>query len=319
MNCSFVVDASYPLFLYMLYAPEEMLENTSYYVGKTLSELPLPHKMVMPPFPKYTEWEMFKYRARCFFKYRKVLKRSQIFAQDHLFYSAPLIDNLPYTCVEDCPNFFLIREQRNEVKYDDTLRSRLYHLELGRIYQRYAGNNPYCTRRLITSPEDAALFERQGYSYELVSLQLLWDAASSKKRQYILDAYNLKDIANITKRDVVLFSQPLVQDAHMSEQEVANLFKASIERYGAENILVKMHPRDTLDYQKFFPGVAVLKTKAPQQLFNVMGVKYKAAITCCSSAVSSMGEDCEVVWLGAEVDDRIVQAYGHIKKPIIKS
>lgn len=314
---TFVGDASYALLLYLLYVPKDVATETQYFVGKNLSPCILPNKVVMPPFQKYTEWQMLKYRVRCWWKYRGMIKATSIFAQDHLPFSAPLIDNLQYICLEDCPNFFSIREQRGEPPYQDSLRARLYNLEVGRIYQRYAGCNPYCIKRIVTSVEDVEMLERKRLAYENVNLQKLWSSASSQKQQMILRVFALENMESIANKDVVLFSQPLMEDAHLMAEEVISLYKPYIDKYGAKNILVKLHPRDNFDYQTAFPGIATLKTKAPQQLFSAMGIKYKTAITCCSSAVSSMDKDCETIWLGAEVDERIVQAYGHVKNPTI--
>ena len=78
---------------------------------------------------------------------------------------------------------------------------------------------------------------------------------------------------------------------------------------------IKLQCCGNKDYKKYFPGITTLQTKAPQQLLSAMGIKFNIAITVCSSAVSSMDKDCKIVWIGAEIDDRIVKAYGHVKSP----
>lgn len=313
MKYTFIGDATYALMLYLLYATDEMIKDTVYFVGDNCGACNIPNKIIMPRINPYTEKELIKYRINCL-KYRRQLLKSEIYAQDHVFFAAPLIDNIPYNVLEDCPNFFNIREERHEIKFRPTPSSLFYNWKVGRIYMRYAGHNPWCKKRIITSDVDKVLFEKQQLSYEQINLNELWTNASEFKKKYIIDAFSLPSTSHIYK-DVVLFSQPLMHDASFTESEVINLFRLYIDKYGADNILVKVHPRDKFDYEKAFPGITSLRTKAPQQLLDIMGVKFKTAITVCSSAVSTLDKNCDIIWIGAEVDSRIVKAYGKIKNP----
>ena len=313
MKNIFIGDATYALMLYLLYASDEMLADTEYFVGSNCGACNLPNKIIMSPISPYTNWELMKYRIRCL-KYRYLLKHSEIYAQDHVFFAPALIDNLSYNVIEDCPNFFSIREERKEITFEPTLAALWYNFKVGRIYQRYAGHNPWCRKRIITSSDDEALFVRKALPYEKVSARRLWETSSEKKKAMISGVFALPRAESIQK-DIVIFSQPLMQDAGLSENEIAAIFRPHVEKYGAENILVKLHPRDTFDYVKVFPGISTLSTKAPQQLLDIMGVRFKTAVTVCSSAVSSLDSNCNVIWLGAETDERIVKAYGHINNP----
>lgn len=313
---SFIGVTPYALLLYMLYTDEDKLAKTVYYVGKHLLDCNLPNKIYMPDVTPYTTRSLIQYRLKCL-KYRFSLMRTNIYAQDHLSFSAALIDNLTYTELEDCPNYFSVLASRapKEPPFIPCLGSYIYNIKVGRIFNRYGGFNPWCVNRIVTSTPDVHFFGRLGLRCEQVNLSQLWKEASASKRQFIQDVYSLSDVEKLISKKVVVFSQPLVKDAYMSCEEFATLYKPYIDKYGIDNILVKIHPRDDFDYEKYFPGITTLKTKAPQQLLSAMGIKFKTAITVCSSAVSSMDEDCEIVWIGAEVDDRIVKAYGHVKSP----
>lgn len=312
---SFIGDTTYALLLYLLYATDDMLQKTTYYVGKTLAGFPLSPKVVMSPINPYNNKNLIKYRIRCL-KYRFRLKRTAIYAQDHLPFSAPLIDNLPYTVLEDCPNFFTVLDShQDESSYRDSFNARRYNFCVGRLLNRHGGFNPYCINRIVTTNSDRLLFERMHLQVTLCDLKLLWQEASSYKKELVLNAFGIKNQTDEISHQIILFSQPLISDCHFSVDEQVAIYKPYIDRFGAERILVKLHPRDHFDYAKYFPGIAVLKTNAPQQLLSLMGVSCKTAITVCSSAVSSLGNDTEIIWIGAEADERIVKAYGHVKCP----
>jgi len=313
---SFVGDTTYSLLLYLLYCSDEMLQNTTFYVGRNLAPCVLPYKVIMPPLADFSDITRLKYRLRCL-KYRKKLSKSFIYAQDHLYFSAPLIDNLEYSVLEDCPNFFTAFNNHVEKKFRFTpsIGAYWYNFKVGRINGRHAGYNPWCIKRIVTTNSDKLLFDKLGLDCEQIHLQKLWNTSSSFKQEFIKNVYSLKIGKDLLVKQVALFSQPLMEDAHMSTDEVIAIYKPYIDKYGADNVLVKLHPRDKFDYKKYFPGIATLQTKAPQQLLSVMGIKFKTAITICSTAVSAMGKDCEIVWIGADVDKRILDAYGYVRKP----
>lgn len=316
-NFVFIGDTTYSLLLYMLYANEDMLANTTFYVGKNLMPCALPNKVVMPELSSVKSASLTRCRIKCL-KYRHRLKHSIIFAQDHLYFSPALIDNLKYTVLEDCPNFFTVLHSRvpKQPPFEPSLGAYWQNFKFGRIYQRYGGYNPWCINRIVTTKSDKQLFDTLNLNSEEVELEGLWKNASENKRNYIMEVFLLHDTKNLTKRRVVIFSQPLKEDAGLSVNEIVSIYKPYIEHYGEKNILVKVHPRDRFDYKKLFTNIETLQTKAPQQLLTLMGLTFDVAITVCSSAVSSMGQGCKVIWLGAEIDDRIVKAYGHVKKPI---
>lgn len=315
-NNSFIGVTPYALLLYLIMTDEDKLQSTTYYVGHGLWDCILPNMVNIPEVLPYTTQNLTRNRIK-YLKYRKQLKKSNIFAQDHLTFSAPLIDNLKYSILEDCPNFFsiLISRLPKIPPFVPSLGSYWHNFKVGRIYDRYGGFNPWCINRIVTTNSDVSTFKKLNLPCELVSLEQKWQDSSVSKREFIKKVFSFSLTDNLTKRKIVIFSQPLMGDAHLSEKDFISLYKPYIEKYGVENILVKLHPRDTFDYAKHFPGIATLKTKAPQQLLSLMGIKFSTAITVCSSAVSSMDEDCEIIWIGAEADERIVKVYGHVKSP----
>lgn len=49
-------------------------------------------------------------------------------------------------------------------------------------------------------------------------------------------------------------------------------------------------------------------------LFEV-GLDFDRVITICSSSVSDMSANVELIWIGTEANDKIVKVYGHPNPP----
>ena len=228
---SFVGDTTYSLLLYLLYSSDEMLHNTTYYVGSNLSPCKLEPKIVMPPLKSYSNSDRIKYRLKCL-KYRAALRKSNIFAQDHLFFSAPLIDNLQYTVLEDCPNFFsvLYSHVPKEPSFTPSLGAYVYNFKVGRIFNRYGGYNPWCKKRIVTTDSDRKLFEKLKLNFEQISLENLWRTSSEFKQKYIKNVYALHNLEHLSSKRIVLFSQPLIEDAHLKTEEFLAIYQPYIDK-----------------------------------------------------------------------------------------
>ena len=315
MRYSFIGDTTYALLLYLLYADENQIQNTTFYIGQNLAPCNLRHKIIMPRVDNFSDTGIFIYRLKNISHCINV-GCSKIYAQDHLPFSSALIGNSKYILLEDCPNFFSNIDHAFQLKNDITWQTRLSHMLAGRTFKDIKGYNNICIDRIITSVADVSCLSKYNLRYNHVNLEKLWDNSSQEKRSYIMNVFGIQNLNTEFCRPVVFFSQPIINDAHFSQEELVNLLTPYFRKYGTKNILVKLHPRDTFDYKKYFPDVETLYTKAPQQLLGLIGFRFSTAITICSSAVSSVDKDCEVIWIGAECDSRIVKAYGHVVNPI---
>ena len=314
---SCIVDTPYSLALYLLSCNEEEIERTLFFVGDAM---PIPivknlKDVVCFKRPNHTSYlNGFLFRIKCL-RFRNLLKKSKVYAQDHLFFSPGLLDNIPYTLIEDAPNFFSIASNFDHFRpfYKDTLTGRIRNFLIGRIYGKQLGCNEYCINRLVTSGEFNNQF-LDGKRYEICNLSQLWSDSDDEKKAIICSIFNLKDLTEMDKK-VIVFTQPFITDCNITEEEQINIYKPTIEEYGEQNIVIKSHPRDYVEYQHYFPQIAVLKTNAPMQLLSAMGVKYDIAITVCSSAISSLPPTTQIKWLGTDVHPKIRATYGIIKKP----
>lgn len=314
-----VVNTSYALMLYLVYSDEKTIGHTKFVVGDNIVELTNVFENV-----EYIPDNAVNGRlGHLLLRLKNLLKSNpkdvNIYGQDHLSFSAAVIGNKSYTLIEDGPGVFTIYKQLKNLKFNYCSTNPLHiirNLLYGYVTERYLGNNPHCTNRIITRYDSESPL-LQDKKYTLVDLNILWKESTQAKRNLIMKAFNIShDDLNKLKRPHILFTQPFMVDCGFSEKEERDLYQNIIDKYSDSNSLViKPHPRDLLDYEKYFPGIPVIKTKAPMQLLGAIGCDYKRAITVSSSSVSCMPSSTEIIWLGTKIDERISRVYGDISKP----
>jgi len=93
-----IVDTPYSLALYLLFSNDKDMMNTMFFVGTNMPQSIVNNLPNVKCFTKGNKWgyfQMFKFRVKCL-KYRRLLCKTKVFAQDHLFFSYGLLDNVNY-------------------------------------------------------------------------------------------------------------------------------------------------------------------------------------------------------------------------------
>lgn len=315
-----IVNTAYPLMLYLMYSDEDNIQKTLFVVGDNIIDQckKLKYVRYVPQSEIDGRVKVIRFRLKCLFN-TLTNKSSSFFGQDHLPFSAPLIGSHNYTLIEDGPGVFSIYKGLSGLSFNykaHNLFHRIRNIMYGPITERYLGNNPQCVNRIITRYDEKSDLLKDK-KYTLVELNALWSNSTENKKNLILEVFGVdKKELELLQRPHILLTQPLMVDCGFSEEEEVLMYKNIIEKYSNEgSIVIKPHPRDLLDYNKYFPTIPVMKTKAPMQLFGAMGYDFKKAITISSSSVSCFTSSTEIVWLGTKIDDRICNFYGDIEKP----
>lgn len=314
-----IVDTPYSLALYLLFSNDKDMMNTMFFVGTNMPQSIVNNLPNVKCFTKGNKWgyfQMFKFRVKCL-KYRRLLCKTKVFAQDHLFFSYGLLDNVNYTLLEDAPSFFRIYNNFDHFKYfyKETPKGRLRNLLIGSNYGKMVGQNKNCINRLITSvPKDNYLPNAQ---FTLCNMYDMWKESSEFKQMFIKKVFDVKDDDFSYQNGVIIFTQPFIEDCGLTEQEQMDIYKPYINKYSDYSIVIKKHPRDHFNYQKYFPNVRMMNTNAPMQVLSVMGLDFRIAVTVSSSAVTSMKKDTVIEWIGTNVNKKIFDVYGKIDCPVL--
>lgn len=102
---------------------------------------------------------------------------------------------------------------------------------------------------------------------------------------------------------VLLLTEPFALTGRLPDMETqVRLYRDVIQRYAPEGeILIKAHPRDELDYGKYFPKARIMEKNIPMEILNFdESFRVSRAITVTSSALQGIRCANEKVYLGPE-------------------
>lgn len=105
-------------------------------------------------------------------------------------------------------------------------------------------------------------------------------------REFFARAYDSASV-HLTPSTVLVYTQPLAHIGHCSRFEQLEMYRGMISAYPAENVVIKPHPADTVDYSPL--GVAIMDRSLPSEAMNLMaeGTEIELALSFSSSAVAT--------------------------------
>lgn len=313
------IDTVYALALYLLISDEKTAENTRFFVGTTMPKDMMGHFRHVVYMRRFrtSRWKLILFKILAIVKFWPMMYRTSIIGQDHLFFSAQIIGYKNYTLLEDSPGIFTT--YKNFLPLRPLGRQPLLtrHLYRGPIYGQFLGTNKQCKNRIVTDKGDVESELLKGRNYTIVDLQRTWDEASERKKNFIKEVFGINDTKiQIWKQSLTLIiTQPFMEDCGLTTEEMAHVYSSYIDKYRQDRIVIKPHPRDKFPYKEIFPSCAIMDCKAPMQLLTIMGVKFRRAITVCSSAITSMPADTEIIWIGAKIHPKILKKYSDVPNP----
>jgi CRISPR/Cas system-associated protein endoribonuclease Cas2 len=311
-----------------LISTERELQNTFYFFGNVIRESMRNHFKMYYVFDETEKrnqnivWRFLKLSLIGYFRW-PFLRKAALFGQDHLYYSTNIIGKHNYTYLEDGP--MILTYHIKEKLYQDLQEfwsdkhfsvknclKRLYNILVSGVYCRIVANNQQCKEVVLTVDEDVSYIE--GKIKTVISLEKLWAEASAAKKEYILNIYNLNkdDIDLIQGKTHILLTQQFVADGLMSEDEQIKIYHDILEKYDLSYVLIKPHPRDLVDYTKYFPGITVFSKVVPMQLLSLVGIRFKKAMTVYSSSISSFPYDIEKEWVGTAIHPALYERYPNL-------
>lgn len=320
-----VTGTVYNLLLNLLVIPEKDLDSTLFITCDTIPlsvRKNLKKEHFIPDMYNIGKWRKMKYLIKYRFLYYlfcPFLHNSRIYAQDHLPYMPLVVGKRNYAFTEDGPNVFMVNEKFRYVQeawelhnhsQNASMFSKILNPLQGGIYAR----NELCDELVISETTrenipDYALDKKQ----TIVNLKETWDSSSDVKKHQILKIFNItdEDIKQMMSRRIVVFTQPFFEDGDVPSLDAhVEVYRNVMSSYNLNEVIIKTHPRETIDYKKFFPEVVVFNKPVPFQLLDLIGLKFNEVATVCSTAALSIPYPVKINWVGAKIHPGILKEYG---------
>ena len=234
------------------------------------------------------------------FLYRKNIL---VYGQDHLLIGNKLLATNNFYLIEDGLMNYSINHANQEVS---KLR-KIFNCLIGR--KKYLGLDKGVKKIYLTGL--APIPEEIKDKVEIINLKELWNKKTEEEKEEILDifGFNNKIVDRLKNKKEILYTQPLSEDAVITEEEKIEIYTNVIKNYKKETLVIKQHPREKTDYKKIFPDIEILNQSFPAELFNLLDIKFEKAVTLFSTAALS-NKNIEVDFYGTEVHPKILKRFG---------
>lgn len=239
-----------------------------------------------------------------------------IYAQDHFYFSWLLIGNKDYILLSDSQNVFTQqlnpgrKEYDKYVAYQSSVKYRLMAFVLGHLSIRPWGFSKQCKQVMLTRSNVSEVLS--GKELRIKSFAQEWNEASEDKKKSIMsvfgcDAADRQVFENI---NVVVLTQPFYDDKVLTEEEHFEVYRQAMGKYDNKRIVMKVHPRDTFEYERYFRDVEIYRKPVPMELLSLWGVNIETAVTFFSSSVYCFDDNVAIDWIGTKGNDKLKDFYG---------
>lgn len=313
-----LVNTVYSLFLYLLYSKEDELNHTYYFFGREIA------RSIREKFPNHyfiyysgkvniVVNHFFLFFKLFIFRYIKwpFLKYSDIFCQDHLICSKFIIGKHSYTFIEDIPkaiSIALLKKRNRQSFIRKIIKNILNKYISGTIGYTWA-NNSQCKELILSVDDNVPYIENK--KKHIVPIRTTWENISQEKKEYILNIFNVSsdDITAFKQRTHLILTQPFSSDINISEDDQIQIYNNIIKKYDPSILIIKRHPRDLINYNKFFPDVFVFDKPIPMQIFLLLEElnNIKKVITITSTAIDLFPDTVEKEWVGSSVNPTLLK------------
>lgn len=137
---------------------------------------------------------------------------------------------------------------------------------------------------------------------QLINIKNLWNKKTTLQQKEILYIFDLNtfNFETFNKYDTLLITQPFSEMSHgrISEKEKIDIYRRLISEYQEERVLIKTHPGERTDYEKYFTKAGILNVSCPLELFMLNNSYIHRAITVYSTAIFNLDDSVEKIITG---------------------
>lgn len=230
-----------------------------------------------------------KLRLFLFLKFRN--SEVEVYGQGELVYAFPMYEyEKSYSIEEGLGNYSDLKvPTKHNFIYEKIRNFCGYYID--DIYEGF-GTHDNIKKVYLTRDKAPEIIKDKSV---IVDVNKMWENKSSDEKKILLSIFNLNIFEDeCDTKEVLLLTQPLSEAKYMSLDEEIEIYQYFIDKYGAENIIIKIHPAEKKEYSKIFPDVEVLYSKVPIELLKFCNFKFDKIATVCSSGALNLCDDYEI-------------------------
>jgi uncharacterized protein YjhX (UPF0386 family) len=136
-----------------------------------------------------------------------------------------------------------------------------------------------------------------------MDLNLLQQNLSEIEKKQLINCFLGDEITFSQEKKMILITQPLSEDGHLTENVKIKLYKKVVEKAISEGykVYIKQHPRETTDYTKLLSDVSFIPKLFPIELLNLSkDFSFDLGFTFYSSSLENLQNIKKKVVLGME-------------------
>lgn len=313
-----LTDSLYSLLIFML-INENRLEDTFFIFGNSIKinkEVFKNNSLIIEKEHASSKLDSMIQRIKMYHFMKKFVKENNlknlvVYGGDHLTGAGYFIKNHEFRVIEDgIINYYSMPKVDKQIDSENLLVKFLKYSTY--LYYPY-GFSKSITKLYLTKKSEVP--DKLKNKVEFISLKELWDNSDNNKKEEILRVFGL-DISilrELSQKENILLTQPFSEDRVITEDEKIEIYKNIMKNYDEELTVIKTHPRETTDYKKLFPKAIILDKPFPFELFSLMDLNFKKAITVFSTSVMNLGDKVQIDFYGTKVNDKIFKEFGDVK------
>lgn len=301
-----LIDSVYSLLLYILISSEIELKSTRFFFSDGISSK-IRNNFKHHYISRNNFFGRNKLHKHLFLIYLRILwglrwivnKNLTLWGHDHLFFSPALIGRRKIKLIEDG----LSNYQYDIYKYKDSrIIKSIFSLLLSDSYGLVFGRSSNVDEIFLTGLIKEIPMEIKN-KVKIIDPLSLFQTRTQNEKYEILNYFDvsISDMEVLKSRKVILFTQAF----EINTENKIKVYKKILNKYNLKDVIIKMHPREDTDYEKYFPETLVIKKPFPIEIATFLGYTFEKAITINSAAVMGFNYPIEIERYDLDILDNL--------------
>lgn len=250
---------------------------------------------------EFKEQKAYKRILRTLFKIRKnnVIKEIQKYKEVYIFNDISSIGkainrkNIKYNLIEDGRDCFRKKHFEKIISQQNALKRIVKKILFG---YSLMGESKNIKKIYVNNLEDTYF----NHNIEECNLDNLLKGLGKEEKLKVAEIFLNKELKEHINNSIIILTQPFFEDGILESEDIQlRLYKDILDRECVGNTFLKLHPRDTLNYEKIINKEKIIQGDFPIEAINLIpNLNVKKIISVSSTATKSIANCSESIVLG---------------------